>query len=144
MLLSPQSLAGKLDVEAAVAKPLEDGLGGRHPSCKSSVLGHTAMSGLFVKKALTTCSLLVEKPLTTGGLLAFVGSTLVKESLGMIGLLALMSSFLVKMALVGRRLEAMVLVLPQFIHSLFPVLVGGLLASAASGKNPPSQWRRRE
>ena len=49
-------------------------------------------------------SLLVEKPLTTGGLLAFVGSTLVEELLALIGLLALTSSFLVEMALVGRRL----------------------------------------
>jgi hypothetical protein len=88
------------------------------------------------------CSILVKKPLTTGDLLAFVGGMLVKESLATIGLLALMSGFLVKMALAGRRLEAMVLVLPQFVHSLFPVLVGGLLTSTAFGKNPPSQWRR--
>ncbi len=119
-------------------------MGGRHPSCKSSAFGHKATSGLFVDKALTMCSLLVEKPLTTGGLLAFVGSMLVKELLATIGLLALTSSFLVEMALAGCRLEAMVLVLPQFVHSLFPVLVGGLLASAASNKNPPSQWRRWE
>jgi hypothetical protein len=91
-----------------------------------------------------TCSLLIEKPLTTGSLLAFVGGTLDKELLTTIGLLALTSGFLVKMVLAGRRLEAMALVLPQFVHSLFPVLVGGLLASAASGKNPSSQWRRRE
>jgi hypothetical protein len=90
------------------------------------------------------CSLLVEKPLMTGSLLVFVGGTLVKESLATIGLLALMGGFLVKMALAGRRLEAMVLVFPQFVHSLFPVLVGGLLVSAASSKNLPSQWRRRE
>ncbi len=112
--------------------------------CKSSAFIHKATSGLFVKKVLTTCSLLVEKPLTTGGLLAFIGGTLGKESLVTIGLLALTSGFLVEMALAGRRLEAMALVLPQFVHSSFPVLVGGLLASAASGKNLPSQWRRRE
>ncbi len=79
------------------------------------------------------CSLLIEKSLMTGGLLAFVGGMLVKESLATIGLLALTSGFLVKMALVGRRLEVMALVLPQFTHSSFPVLVGGLLASAAYG-----------
>ncbi len=62
------------------------------------------MISKLVEKALTMCSLLVEKPLTTGGLLAFVGCTLVKELLAMIGLLALMSGFLVEMALVGRRL----------------------------------------
>jgi hypothetical protein len=50
------------------------------------------------------CSLLIKKPLTTGGLLEFVGSTLVKELLAMIGLLVLTSGFLVEMALVGRRL----------------------------------------
>jgi hypothetical protein len=81
------------------------------------------------------CSLLVEKPLMMGGLLAFVGGTLLKELLATIGLLALTSGFLVKMALAGRRLEAMVLVLPQLAHGLFPVLVGGLLMSATSGKN---------
>ncbi len=91
-----------------------------------------------------TCSLLVQKLLATGGLLAFIGGTLVEELLATIGLLALTSGFLVKMALGGRRLEVMALVLPQFVHSMFPVLVGSLLASAASGKNPPSQWRRRE
>jgi hypothetical protein len=72
--------------------------------CKSSAFGHKATSSKLVEKALMTCSLLVEKPLTTGGLLAFVGSTLVGELLAMIGLLALTSGFLVKMALVGRRL----------------------------------------
>jgi hypothetical protein len=102
------------------------------------------MSGLFVEKALTTCSLLIDKPLTMGSLLAFIGGTLVKESLAMIGLLALTSGFLIKMALACHRLEAMALILPQFIHSSFPVLVGSLLASVASGKNPPSQRRRRE
>ncbi len=68
------------------------------------MFGHEATSSKLVKKALTTCSLLVEKPLTTGGLLAFVGCTLVKELLAMIGLLALASGILVEMALVGCRM----------------------------------------
>ncbi len=62
-LLSPQSLAGKPDVEAAATKPQEDGAGCRHLSCKSSAFGHQATSSLLIKKALTMCSLLVEKAL---------------------------------------------------------------------------------
>ena len=112
--------------------------------CKSRAFGHKAASGLFVKKVLTTCSLLVKKPLTTGGLLAFVGGTLVKELLATIGLPALSSGFLVKMALAGCRLEAMALLLPLFVHGLFPVPVGGLLVSATYSKHLPSQWRRWE
>ncbi len=88
----------------AAAKPEEDGSGCRHLLCKSSTFGHEATSSKLVKKALTTCSLLVKKPLMTGGLLAFVGSTIVEELLAMIGLLALTSGFLVEMVLVGRRL----------------------------------------
>ncbi len=53
-------------------------MGGCHPSCKNSAFGHEATSGLFFEKVLTMCSLLVEKPLMTGGLLAFIGSMLVK------------------------------------------------------------------
>ncbi len=68
------------------------------------MFGHEATSSKLGKMALTMRSLLVKKPLTTGGLLAFVGSTLVEELLAMIGLLALTSGFLVEMALVGRRL----------------------------------------
>jgi hypothetical protein len=61
-LLSLQSLAGELDMEAVVAKPQEDGAGCPHLSCKSNVFGHQATSSLLVKKALMTCSLLVKKP----------------------------------------------------------------------------------
>jgi hypothetical protein len=70
------------------------------------------------------CSLLIEKPLTTDGLLAFVGGTLVKELLVPISLLALTSGFLVKMALAGCRLEAIALVLPQFVDCPLPIPVG--------------------
>ncbi len=80
-MLSPQSLAGEPDVKVVAAKPQEDSLGCRHLSCKSSAFGHKAMSSLLVEKVLMTCSLLVKKPLTTGGLLEFVGGTLVKMAL---------------------------------------------------------------
>jgi hypothetical protein len=82
-LLLPQSLVGEPDMEAAAAKPQEDGLGCRHLSCKSSVFGHKATSSLLVEKVLTMCSLLA------GSLLAFVGGTLVKEGLAVSGLLFL-------------------------------------------------------
>jgi hypothetical protein len=130
-LLSPRSLAGKPDVEAAAAKPQEDSLGCRHLTCKSSAFGHKATSSLLVEKALTTCSLLVKKPLTTDGLLAFVGGTLIKESLAAIGLRALMSGFLIEMALAGCRLEAMVLVLPQVVDCPLPIPVGVFRAGAS-------------
>jgi hypothetical protein len=119
-------------------------LGGRHPSCESSAFGHKGTSGLFVKKALRTCSILVKKPLTTGGLLAFVGGTLVKELLATMGLLALTSSFLVKMALACRRLEAMVLVLPQGIDCPLPILVGAFRVGASPKKNGPPGWFWRQ
>ncbi len=113
--------------------------------CKSSAFGHKATSGLFVKKALTTCSLLVEKPLTTGGLLAFVGSMLVKESLATIGLLALTSVFLVEMALAGCCLEAVALVLLQFVNRPLPILVGTFCTGASPKKNgPPGHFWRQQ
>jgi hypothetical protein len=59
-LLVPRSLVDEPVVEAAAAKPQEDGLGCRNLSCKSSAFGHEATSSLLVKKALTTCSLLVK------------------------------------------------------------------------------------
>ncbi len=111
-------------MEAAAEKPQEDSLGCPHLSCKSKAFGHKATSSLLVEKALMTCSLLVKKPLTTDGLLAFVGSTLVKELLAMIGLLVMTSGFLIKMALAGCRLEAMALILPQVVDCTLPILVG--------------------
>ncbi len=91
--------------------------------CESRAFGHKATSGLFVEKALTTCSLFVKKPLTMGSLLAFVGGTLIEELLATIGLLALTSSFLVKIALAGCCLEAMALVLPHGVDCPLPMLV---------------------
>jgi hypothetical protein len=82
------------------------------------------MSSLLAEKALTTCSLLVKRPLTTDGLLVFIGGTFVKELLATIGLLALTSGFLVKIAVAGCRLEAMVLVLPQVIDCPLSIPVG--------------------
>jgi hypothetical protein len=111
--------------------------------------------------------LLIEMPLTMGGLLAFGCSTLVKELLATIGLLAVMSGalveealcgslvkkllttsdllsltsgFLIEMVLAGCYLLAMALAFPQFIHGTLPVLVGSLLMSATSSKNRPPLW----
>ncbi len=117
MLLLLQSLAGEPNVEAAAAKPQEDGSGGRHPMCESRAFGHKATSGLFVEKALTTCSLLV------GSLLAFVGSTLVEEALAVSALLLFLSSLLDEMVMVGRCLEAMALVLPHGVDCPLPIPV---------------------
>jgi hypothetical protein len=114
-LLSPQSLAGKPDVEAATAKPQKDGLGCRHLSCKSSAFGHKATSSLLIEKALTMCSLLA------GSLLAFVGGTLVKEALAVSGLLFVASSLLLEMALTMCSLLA----------SSLLVFVGGMLVEEA-------------
>jgi hypothetical protein len=44
-LLSPRSLAGKPDVEAAAAKPQEDGAGGRLFSCLGSAFGRPMVLG---------------------------------------------------------------------------------------------------
>jgi hypothetical protein len=71
-LLPPCSLSGEADLEAVAAKPKEDGCCGRRPSC---------LGGTCVQKALATKGLLVKKLLTMGGLLAFVGGSLVEESL---------------------------------------------------------------
>ena len=93
------------------------------------------MSSLLVEKALRTCSLLVKKPLTTDGLLAFVGSTLVKELLATIGLLAL----------TGCCLEAMALILPQVVDCPLPILVGAFRTGASPKKDgPPGQFWRQQ
>ncbi len=93
--------------------------------CKSSVFGHKVTSGLLVKKALTTCSLLA------GSLLAFVGSTLVEEVLAVSGLLFFASGLLVEMALAGRCLEAMALIFPQGINCPLPIPVGAFGTGAS-------------
>ncbi len=119
-------------MEAVAAKPQEDGAGCPHLSCKSSTFGHKATSSLLVEKVLMMCSLLIKKPLTMDGFLAFVGGTLVKELLATINLLALTSGFLVEMALAGCRLEAMALLLPQVVDCPLPIPVGVFPAGASS------------
>jgi hypothetical protein len=127
--LLPCSCPGKADLEAAVAKPKEDGCCGCHLLC---------LGGACVEKASATSGLLIKKPLTMGGLLAFVGGTLIEEVT--IGLLAVVSSTFVEEALVGHGLMAIVFVLPQFVHGLFPVPDGGVPNPV---KNPVgSAWRR--
>jgi hypothetical protein len=76
------------------------------------------MSSLLVKKALTTCSLLVKKQL--------------------------MSGFLVKMALAGCRLEAMALILPQVVDPPLLSPVGVFHEGASPKKNGPPRWARRQ
>jgi hypothetical protein len=89
------------------------------------------MSSLLVKKALTTCSLLA------GSLLVFVCSMLVKEALAVSSLLFFASSLLVNMVLLGCHLEAVALVLPQFVDRLLPILVGAFRAGASPEKDGP-------
>jgi hypothetical protein len=98
-----------------------------------------ATSGLLVDKVLTTCSLLV------GSLQAFVGGTLFKEALAMSGLLLFASSLLVDKALAGRHLEAVALVLPQFIDCPLPILESTFCAGTSPKKNgPPGQFWRQQ
>jgi hypothetical protein len=97
------------------------------------------MSGLLVDKALTMCSLLV------GSLLAFVGGTLFEEALAMSGLLLFASSLLIDKALAGCRLEAVALVLPQFVDRPLSILVGMFREGASLKKNgPPRQFWRQQ
>jgi hypothetical protein len=100
---------------------------------------------------LATSSLLVEDALTTHSLLAFEGSSLVKKALSgasslLAGdLLAFVGGTLVKKALAGCHLEAVVLVLPQFVDRPLPILVGAFRTGASSKKNGPPRrcWRQQ-
>ncbi len=95
--------------------------------------------------------MLVKELLTTIGLLVFVGSMFVKKTLSgasslLAGnLLAFVGSMLVKKALAGCRLEAVVLMLPQFVDRPLPILVGAFHAGTSPKKNgPPRQiWRQQ-
>jgi hypothetical protein len=122
-LLSLQSLASKRGMEALTAKPQEDDLGCRHLSCVGS--------------ALATSGLLVEDSLATHSLLSFKGSLFVKEALSGAssllagGLLVFVGGSLVKKALVGSCLEAVALVLPQFVDRPLPILVGTFRVGAS-------------
>jgi hypothetical protein len=128
-LLLPRGLESEPGMEASTAKPQQDDSGCRHLSCLGSKL---ATSGLFVEDALATHSLL-----------AFKGSSFVKKALSgasslLAGsLLAFMGSTLVKKALAGCRLEAVALVLPQFVDCLLPILVGAFRAGTSPKKNGP-------
>ncbi len=94
---------------------------------------------------------LVKELLATIGLLAFIGTTFVKKALSGTssllagGLLALVGGTLVKKALAGCRLEAVALVLPQFVGRPLPILVGTFRAGASPKKNgPPGQFWRQQ
>jgi hypothetical protein len=123
-LLSPRGLERKPGVEASMVKPWEDDLGCCHLLCMGSAL---ATSGLLIEDVLATHSLLVfegsskalsgASSLLAGGLLAFVGGTLVKKALG------------------GCRLEVVVLVLSQFVDRTLPILVGKFRAGASPKKD---------
>jgi hypothetical protein len=136
-LLSPRGLASKPGVEALTAKPQEDGSGCCHLWC----LGST----------LATSSLLIEDALATHSLLAFEGSLFIKKALSGAssllegGLLAFVGGTLVKKALVGFCLEAVVLVLPQFVDRPLPILVGAFRVGASPKKNgtPRQFWRQQ-
>ncbi len=110
-LLLPCSHPGKADFEAMAAKPKEYGCCGRRPLCLGSVCAN---------EALATSSLLLEKPLMMGGLLAFIGGMLVKELLAMIGLLVVVSGTFFEEALAGRCLVAGTFFHPQGVPGMLP------------------------
>ncbi len=98
-----------------------------------------------------TSGLLIEDALATHSLLAFKGSSFIKKALiGMSSLLAgsllaFVGSTLIKKVLAGCRLEAVALVLPQFVNRPLPILVGMFHAGASPKKNgPPRQFWRQQ
>ncbi len=136
-LLLLQGLVSELGVEASTVKPQEDDSGCHHLSCMSS--------------ALATSSLLIEDALATHSLLAFEGSSFVKKALSSAssllagGLLAFMGGTLIKKALESCRLEAVALVLPQFVNHPLPILVGVFSAGRSpKKKGPPGQFWRQQ
>ncbi len=92
--------------------------------------------------ALATSNLFVEDALGMHSLLAFEGSSFVKKALSgtnsllVGGLLAFMGGTLVKKVLAGCCLEAVALVLPQFVDRPLPILVGAFLR----GREPQEEW----
>jgi hypothetical protein len=122
-------------LESALPNPLESH-SQRICSCKSKVIIFPSSSilrlamhsllafegSLFIKKALSGASSLL-----AGGLLAFIGGTLVDK------------------ALAGRHLEAMALVLPQFVDCPISILVGAFRAGVSPKKNgPPGRFWRQQ
>jgi hypothetical protein len=117
-LLLPQSLASKPGME-----------GCHHLSCMGSALG--------------TSGLLVEDALALHSLLAFEGSSFIKKALSGTssllagGLLVFLGGTLVKKMMAGCRLEAVALVLPQFVDRPLPILVGTFCTGVSPKKNGP-------
>ncbi len=113
-------------MEVLTAKPQEDDSGCRHLLCLGS--------------ALATSNLLVEDVLAMHSLLAFEGSSKAlsgASSLLVGGLLAFVGGTLVKKVMAGCRLEVVALVLPQFINRPIPILVGAFRAGASPKKDGP-------
>ncbi len=132
-LLSPQGLASKPGVEVLTAKPQDDDSGCCHLSCVGSAL---ATSGLLVEDALAMHSLLVlEGSLFVKKVLSGTSSLLAS------GLLVFNGITLVDKALVGRCLEVVALVLPQFVDRPLPILIGMFRVGTSPKKNgPPRQF----
>ncbi len=136
-LLSPQNLASKPGVEVSTTKPQEDDLGCHCLSCVGS--------------ALATCGLLVEDELAIYSLLAFEGSSFVKKALSGAssllagGLLVFVGGTLNKKVLAGCHLEAVALMLPQFVDHSLPILVNAFRVGASPKKNGPPRrfWRQQ-
>jgi hypothetical protein len=137
MLLLPRGLASKPGMEALTATPQEDDSACHCLSCVGS--------------ALVNSGLLVEGALATHSLLAFEGSSFVKKALSSAssllagGLLAFVGGTLIKKALAGCCLEAVALVLPQFVDCPLPILVGVFCTGVSPKKNGPPRrfWRQQ-
>jgi hypothetical protein len=115
-------------VEAAAAKPQEDGLGGRPLSCLGSAFfGRPSFLGnVLVEEALAKSS----------SLLAGMSGLLIEELLAVGNFLAGTSGLL------GDEALAMALVCPQFVNCPLPNLVGVFCACVKNG--PPRQVRRQQ
>jgi hypothetical protein len=158
------------DVEAAAAKPQEDGASGRPFSCLGSafvrplVLGNAPGKEAFGKKQPSllagTSGLLVEELLAAGSLLAGTSGfllLLVEELLAAGSLLAGASSSSLLAGTSGssllagasgllvEELLAMALIRPQVVDCPLPILVGAFRAGTGPMKNaPPPRGRRQQ
>jgi hypothetical protein len=169
-LLVPQSLADELDVEAAAAKPQEDGAGGRPFSCLGSAFGQPLVLGnapgkeVFGKKQPSllagTSGLLIKKLLAAGSLLAGMSGFLLLLAEKLLAAGSLLASANSSSLLVGasgssllagtsgllvKELLAMALVRPQVVDCPLPIHVGAFHAGAGPMKNgpPPRGWRQQ-
>ncbi len=168
-LLAPRSLADEPDVEAAAAKPQDDGAGSRPFSCLGSAFGRPLVLGdalgkeAFGKKQPSllagTSGLLVKELLAAGSLLAgtsgfllllleellVAGSLLAGASSSSLLAGASGSSLLAGASgLLVKELLAMALVRPQVADCPLPILVGAFCAGAGSMKNGPFLRGRRQ